>query len=76
MKTLVLGIDSEYVGFMEAILPQICRKRGFTIGQFLPELCGVLTTDKKNPLIKLIERDIINRTTEYIENKLYHPIKL
>jgi hypothetical protein len=76
MKALVLGIDSEYVGFMEAVLPQICRKRGFTIGQFLPELCGVLTTDKKNPLIKLIERDLINSTTEYIENKLYHPIKL
>lgn len=76
MKDLVLGIDSEYIGFMEAILPQICRKRGFSIGQFLPELCGVLTTDKKNPLIKLIERDILNSTTDYIENKLYHPIKL
>lgn len=76
MKDLVLGIDSEYFGFMEAILPQICRKRGFSIGQFLPELCGVLTTDKKNPLIKLIERDLINSTTDYIETKLYHPIKL
>jgi hypothetical protein len=76
MKELVLGIDSKYIGFMEAILPQICRSCGFTIGQFLPELCGVLTTDKKNPLIKLIERDLINSTTEYIEVKLYHPIKL
>ena len=75
MNILINSIDSIYSGYIEAILPHICIENNLSIHQFLPELCGILTTDNNNKLIKLIKQDIINNTTYLIENKIYHPIK-
>lgn len=73
---LIDNIDTNYHGYLEAILPHICIENDLTIQQFLPELCGVLTTYKNSPLIKLILDDINNNTKLFIENKIYHPVKL
>ncbi len=75
MTILINSIDNNYYGYIEAILPHICIENNLTIQQFLPELCSILTTDNNNKLIKLIKQDIINNTTNFIENKIYHPIK-
>ena len=73
---LIDKIDKEYFGFLEAILPHICLENNLTIQQFLPEKCGILTTDKNLPLLKIISMDIVNNTRKYLEDKIYHPIKL
>ncbi len=75
MSLLINSIDIIYSGYIEAILPHICIDNNLSIQQFLPELCGVLTTDNNNPIIKLIKQDIINNTKNIIEYKIYHPIK-
>lgn len=72
---LLENLDVNYSGYLEAILPHICINYKFTLHQFLPELLGVLTVDNSNTLLKLIKEDIINNTTNFIENKVYHPIK-
>jgi hypothetical protein len=76
MYTLIDTIDNAHYGYIESILPNLCLEYKLSIHQFLPELCGVLTTDGNSPLIKLIEMDIQNKTTNFIERKIYHPIKL
>jgi hypothetical protein len=76
LRTLIDTIDTKYFGYLEAILPHICLENNLSIHQFLPELCGVLTTNTESPIIKLIESDILNKTFKIIENKIYHPIKL
>ena len=76
MLTLLIDtIDKTYFGYLEAILPHICRENKLKIQQFLPETCGILSTGR-TPLLTLIENDIHNNTKMYIENKIYHPIKL
>ena len=76
LRILIDNIDINYFGSLEAILPHICYENNLSINQFIPESCGLLTTVTDNPFLKLIELDIINNTTKFIENKLYHPIKL
>ena len=73
---LIDNIDKNYFGYLEAILPHICMENNLTIHQFLPEMCGILTTDCNLPLLNLIRADIQQNTRYYTENKIYHPIKL
>jgi hypothetical protein len=76
LHILIDNIDIKYFGSLEAILPHICFENNLSLNQFTPESCGLLTTVTDNPFLKLIESDIINNTKKFIENKLYHPIKL
>lgn len=76
LKLLIDKIDSKYFGYLEALLPHLCIENNMSIQQFLPETCGILTTDNNLPLLQLIRLDIINNTKIYTENKIYHPIKL
>jgi hypothetical protein len=69
-------IDKTHFGYLEAILPHICIENNLSIQQFLPETCGILTTNNNLPLIELIKNDIKENKIKYIENKIYHPIKL
>jgi hypothetical protein len=73
---LIDTIDNQYFGYLEVVLPHICIENDLSIQQFLPETCGLLTTDNFSPLMELIKTDIQNNTRKYIENKIYHPIKL
>ena len=57
-------------------MPNICLENNLSIQQFLPELCGILTTQKNLPVMNLIIQDIVNKTNYFIEDKIYHPIKL
>ena len=70
------NLDKAYFGYLEALLPHICIEKNLVIQQFLPEKCGILTTNANLPLLELIKSDIINNTRKFIENKIYHPIKL
>lgn len=76
LLTLIDNIDKTYFGYLEALLPHICIENNLVIHQFLPETCGILTTNANLPLMELIKSDIINNTRKFIENKIYHPIKL
>ena len=76
LTTLIDTIDKKYCGFLEAILPHICIENNLSIQQFLPEMCGILTTDNNMKLLKVIKRDIIENRRVYLENRIYHPIKL
>jgi len=73
---LVDNIDKNYSGYFEAILPHICLEYGFSLQQFFPEMCGVLTTDNGHPMLRFLKMDIINKTRNFIQDKIYHPIKL
>ena len=73
---LIDTINKNYFGYLEALLPHICIENNLSIQQFLPEMCGILTTDNSLPLMILIKKDIKENTKKYIENKIYHPIKL
>jgi hypothetical protein len=76
LLNLVENIDINYFGYLEAVLPHICQEYNFSIQQFLPEMCGILTTNPGLPLLKFIKEDIINKRRDFIEDKIYHPIKL
>jgi hypothetical protein len=76
LKTLIDTIDKKYFGFLEAILPHICIENNLSIQQFLPEMCGILTTDNNMNLLEVIKKDIIENKRNFIENRIYHPIKL
>lgn len=76
LRNLIENIDVNYYGYLEAILPHICSQYDFSIQQFLPEMCGVLTTNPGLPLLRLIKEDLINKRRNFIEDKIYHPIKL
>ena len=73
---LIDTIDNCYFGYLEAVLPHICIENNLSIQQFLPETCGILTTNNRLPLLELIKRDIQENNRFFIENKIYHPIKL
>ena len=76
LTVLIHNVDIKYYGYLEALLPNLCIEENLSISQFMPCLCGLLSTDNESPFLKLIERDILEGTREYLENKLYHPIKL
>jgi hypothetical protein len=76
INILVPGIiNGTFSGHLESLLPHLCIERNMNIQQFIPNYyCSVNTFRSK--FIGLIESDIINKTNIYIENKLYHPVKL
>lgn len=76
LSKLMNTIDRTYFGYLEAVLPHICIENHLSIQQFLPETCGILTTSANDPLLELIKKDIKHNTKHYVENKIYHPIKL
>ena len=61
---------------LDRSVARIAEQNNLSIQTFLSETCGLLTTDNCSPLIELIKTDIENNTRKYIENKIYHPIKL
>jgi len=74
--SLVSGIINKKIcGFFESLLPNLCIYNDYSIRTFKPEDLGVFNTFKTKT-ISLIEQDILNNSNFYIENKLYHPIKL
>jgi len=75
LKNLIDNIDIHYFGFIEAILPHICIDNNYSIQQFLPEMCGILTTKNNDTMLELIKKDITNNTWNFIEYKIYHPVK-
>jgi hypothetical protein len=76
LSKLIDTIDKKYFGYLEAVLPHICIENDLSIQKFMPEKLGVITTKASNPLLKLIKKDITEKTKYFIENKIYHPIKL
>jgi len=75
LKELVQKVGIEFSGHLEALLPHVCFKYGYTIQQFIPSyFCAVNTF--KRPFLKLIEEDLKNGTNYFIEGILYHPIKM
>jgi hypothetical protein len=76
LRTLIDTIDTQYFGYLEIVLPHICLEREFSIQTFIPDTCGILTTEPDAPLVQLIRRDIQTKTYQYIEKKIYHPVKL
>lgn len=76
LQHIIENIDKTYSGYFEALLPHVCHQYQFSLHQFLPELCGVITTDSTHPLIPLIENDIRTNSKQYVTNRIYHPIKL
>ena len=75
LKNLIKNIDKNYYGYIEAIIPHICKKYNFSINTFLPELIGIMNI-YGGPLIGKIKDDILNDTNNFIEGKIYHPIKI
>jgi len=73
LATLLAEIDLSIAGYVEAVLPHICIDHNFSIQCFLPELCGVITTNKNHPLLKVIKSDIANKTELFIEKKYTIP---
>jgi hypothetical protein len=76
LLNLIDNLDSNYCGYLEILIPNICKEYSLSINQFLPELCGILTPSNEVPLMRLIKEDIENNTRNYLEDKIYHPVKL
>jgi hypothetical protein len=76
LLNLIENLDKNYFGYLEVILPHICLDNNFSIQEFIPDTCGIVTVHSSNVFLKLIENDIKNNTKLYIEDKIYHPIKL
>lgn len=73
---LVPGIiDGSFSGHVESLLPHLCIEKNLKIQQFIPDYCCSINT-YRNKFLDLIEQDIKNGTNHYIEQKMYHPIKL
>ncbi|AUF82469.1 hypothetical protein TetV_377 [Tetraselmis virus 1] len=68
------GIDIEFSGFFEALLPQLCYRYGYSIASFYPETLGTITTEQD---LKAVQ-DVITRIENgfAIDDKLHHPVKL
>jgi hypothetical protein len=76
LRTLIDTIDRTYYGYLEKILPHICIENDLSIHQFNSDYVGVVATDGNLPLLRMIRNDITNNTREFIETKIYHPIKM
>lgn len=75
LQTLVSTIDKTHSGYLEAVLPHVCIEHGLSIQQFLLEMVGTVTT-LYTPLLDIIKKEIQENSRMYLENKIYHPIKL
>jgi hypothetical protein len=76
MLKLIDTIDKTYFGYLEIILPHICIENNLSIQQFQPDTCGIVSTDNDIPLMEIIRNEIKENKRKYIQNKIYHPIKL
>lgn len=76
MNDFINNIDNKYSGYLECVLPHICIEYNYSIQQFLPEMCGILSTNNELPLLHFIRKDIVEGRKIFLENKIYHPIKL
>ena len=74
---LVINIDRKFSGYVEAIVPHLCKKYNYSINTFLPELVGTMNI-YGGPVIEQILKNINELDKPYLieENKIYHPIKL
>jgi len=77
LLNLVINIDRKFAGYVEAIVPHLCKKFNYSINTFLPELVGTMNV-YGGPVIEQIIKNInTNAIPNLIElNKIYHPIKL
>lgn len=74
LTRLIDTIDKSRFGYLEAILPHLCLEDDFSIQQFMPETCGIMTTTT-DPFLELIVLDIRYGTRKYLQQKIYHPVK-
>ena len=77
MKVIVDKIGIQFDGYLEIIIPLICKKHNLSICQFIPNYIGKCF-HKENPFTRDVKEKIIkkNNMVEFFKNKLYHPIKL
>ena len=74
---LVMNIDRTFVGYIEAIVPHLCKKYNYSINTFLPELVGTMNVYGGPVIAQIINNISQNAIPNLIEeNKIYHPIKL
>jgi hypothetical protein len=77
LNHLVINLEVNFNGYLEAIIPCICHNTHFSISTFVHNFIGVVTVDPDNKIITKIRQDILNKKYLFIEpDKLYHPIKL
>ena len=74
---LVTNIDRKFAGYVEAIVPHLCKKYNYSINTFLPELMGTMNV-YGGPVITQIIKNISEHSKPYLieDDKIYHPIKL
>ena len=75
------GIDVDFGGYFEALLPALCAARGFSLAAFAPELIGAVSPVPTKQL-RLVEEDVksgvrLGSACRALEpGKLYHPVKV
>jgi len=75
MRSIIEILESGVEAHMEVLIPHICMELGYSIRQFIPDMVGICNTFQ-NPFLSLIEQDIKMQTRSYIQEKLYHPVKM
>ena len=80
LETIRDGIDVEFGGYFEALLPELCAERGFSLATFAPELVGWVGP-MAGKVARAIEADLqsgahFTRCAALELNKLYHPVKV
>lgn len=74
MRAVLDSIKSGVEAHMEVLLPNICVEQGMAVRQFIPDMVSFCNTFG-SPFSQLIESDIAEGTRNYIQRKLYHPVK-
>lgn len=59
---------------MEVLLPHLCHSKALSVSQFIPDFVGCCNTFW-SPFVGLVEEDLKNGTSRYVQRKLYHPVK-
>ena len=75
LKDIIDELDIKYKGYLEAFLPNLIHEKNYEMNTFKPEDIGIVNV-YGGPLIDIIIKDIKSNTSNYIEHKIYHPIKL
>ena len=74
LAEVIDAIDVRIFGYLEAVLPHVCLENDFSIQQFMPQTCGIVTPEP-DPLLELIVNDVRGGTRRYLRQKIYHPVK-
>ena len=80
-------LGNRFDGYVEALLPRLCQPTVFTqqvikgetrfsMNRFRDTTIGTTAISEDSKILKYIKQDILDGTENYIENRLYHPIKL